>query len=157
MLSNEMLETKLGLFLFVSVLTTLLWGTSYFNETMMRRGVNPLTIIIISTLIAVLTTIYNLLNNKNYDYKIFIKDTKILNFTNIAIIIGLSIIIFYSKITASVLLKHHGTSTYKMLGLLLNLLLGGVFIYVIKKQTFSNLKLAGYILILCGSLLYSLN
>ena len=157
MLSNEMLETKIGLFLFASVLTTLLWGTSYFNETMLRKGVNPLTIITISTLIAVLTTIYNLLNNKNYDYKIFIKDTKILNFTNIAIIISLSIVIFYSKITASILLKHHGTSTYKMLGLLLNLLLGGLFIYVIKKQTFSKLKLLGYILILIGSLLYTLN
>lgn len=157
MFDSKLLDTKLGLFVFVSVLTTLLWGSSYFNETMMKMGINPLTIIIISTLIAVLTTIYNLLTNKNYNYKIFMKDAKLMNVLNISIIVILSIIIFYSKIGASILLKHHGTGTYRMLSLLLNLLLGGLFIYIIKKERFCNLKLFGYILILIGSIFYSLN
>lgn len=157
MLTDDILQTKMGLFVFTSVLTTLLWGSSYFNENMIKMGINPLTIIIISTIIAVMTTIYNLLNNKNYNFKIFVKDTKLMNILNISIIIGLSIIIFYSKIGASILLKHHGTGTYRMLSLLLNLLLGGLFIYLIKKQKFSKLKMFGYILILIGSLFYSLN
>ena len=157
MFDSKLLETKLGLFVFISVLSTILWGSSYFNETMMKNGINPLTIIIISTIIAVITTIYNLLNNKTYNFKIFVKDTKLMNILNISIIIGLSIIIFYSKIAASTLLKHHGTGTYRMLSLLLNLLLGGLFIYVIKNERFSNFKLFGYILILLGSIIYSLN
>ena len=157
MFDNKLLETKMGLFVFLSVMTTILWGSSYFNETMMNMGINPLTIIIMSTLIAVLTTIYNLLTHKNYNYKIFIKDAKLMNLLNISIIVILSIIIFYSKISASILLKHHGTGTYRMLSLLLNLLLGGLFIYIIKKEQFSNMKLFGYILILIGSIFYSLN
>jgi len=157
MFDSKLLETKLGLFVFISVLSTLLWGSSYFNEKMMKMGINPLTIIIISTLIAVTTTIYNLLNNKTYNFKIFMKDAKLMNVLNISIIIILSIIIFYSKIGASILLKHHGTGTYTMLNLLLNLLLGGLFIYIIKNERFSNLKLFGYILILIGSIFYSLN
>mgnify|MGYP000651604786 CR=1 FL=1 len=157
MFDRKLLETKLGLFVFLSVLTTLLWGSSYFNETMMKMGINPLTIIIISTIIAVATTIHNLLTNQNYNFQIFIKDAKLMNVLNISIIIGLSIIIFYSKIGASILLKHHGTGTYRMLSLLLNLLLGGLFIYIIKNERFSNMKLFGYVLILIGSIFYSLN
>jgi uncharacterized membrane protein len=156
-MSSELLETKLGLFLFLSVLTTILWGSSYFNSKMMKLGINPLTIIIISTIIAVVTTIHNLLTNKNYNFTTFVKDTKLMNIQNISIIVVLSIIIFYSKITASILLKNHGVLTFRMLSLLLNLLLGGLFAYLIKKETFSKLKLFGYIMILVGSLFYSLN
>lgn len=156
-MTSELLETKLGLFLFLSVLTTILWGSSYFNSKMMKMGINPLTIIIISTIIAVITTIHNLLTNKNYNFTIFVKDTKLMNIQNISIIVVLSIIIFYSKITASILLKNHGVLTFRMLSLLLNLLLGGLFAYLIKKETFSKLKLFGYIMILVGSLFYSLN
>jgi drug/metabolite transporter (DMT)-like permease len=123
----------------------------------MKLGINPLTIIIISTIIAVVTTIHNLLTNKNYNFTTFVKDTKLMNIQNISIIIVLSIIIFYSKITASILLKNHGVLTFRMLSLLLNLLLGGLFAYLIKKETFSKLKLFGYIMILVGSLFYSLN
>lgn len=156
-MTSELLETKLGLFLFLSVLTTILWGSSYFNSKMMKMGINPLTIIIISTIIAVVTTIHNLLTNKNYNFTTFVKDTKLMNIQNISIIVVLSIIIFYSKITASILLKNHGVLTFRMLSLLLNLLLGGLFAYLIKKETFSKLKLFGYIMILVGSLFYSLN
>ena len=124
---------------------------------MMKMGINPLTIIIISTIIAVVTTIHNLITNKNYNFTTFVKDTKLMNIQNISIIVVLSIIIFYSKITASILLKNHGVLTFRMLSLLLNLLLGGLFAYLIKKETFSKLKLFGYIMILVGSLFYSLN
>ena len=123
----------------------------------MKIGINPLTIIIISTIIAVTTTIHNLLTNKNYNFTIFVKDTKLMNIQNISIIVVLSIIIFYSKITASILLKNHGVLTFRMLSLLLNLLLGGLFAYLIKNESFSKFKLFGYIMILIGSLFYSLN
>jgi uncharacterized membrane protein len=156
-MSAELLETKLGLFLFLSILTTILWGSSFFNAKMMKMGINPLTIIIISTIIAATTTIHNLLTNKNYNFTTFVKDTKLMNIKNISIIVILSIIIFYSKITASILLKNHGVMTFRMLSLLLNLLLGGLFVYIIKNERFSKLKLFGYIMILVGSIFYSLN
>jgi hypothetical protein len=156
-MSFEILETKLGLFLSLSILTTILWGSSVFNAKMMKLGISPITIIIISTIIAVITTIHNLLTNQNYNFSTFIKETKLMNITNIFIIVILSIIIFYSKITASILLKNHGVLAFRMLSLLLNILLGGLFVYIIKKETFSKLKLFGYIMILIGSIFYSLN
>jgi drug/metabolite transporter (DMT)-like permease len=127
------------------------------NENIMKMGVNPLTIILISTFIAIITTTYAVFTHKTYNYKVFMKDSNLMNITYISLIIIISIIMFYSKIAASLLLKHHGTSTFRMLSILLNLLLGGLFIYIIKKEHFSNMKLFGYILLLIGSIIYSLN
>ena len=145
---------KYLIYLIFLVFSILSWLSIIHTKKILNRIQNPISLVLFTSLINVITLIIIISLEFNSSPQESIHDLLSVSSTDLLLLVAIAMIFTFGRITFSTSLKHHDPRTIKISGFMVSTFVSGGALYLLRDKTFTTSRYAGFLLMAIGGYLF---